>query len=158
MHKIFYRLLLLTAFILLLAFVVISRPNNDSVSVPTTDQEPLLVGEASYTNTSRDEILVDSPAPNAQITSPITITGSARGTWYFEATAPVVLVDWDGLIIAEGYITAQDDWMTENFVPFTGTLTFTRPAYGDRGALILRASNPSGLSENERAVEIPITF
>jgi hypothetical protein len=48
--------------------------------------------------------------------------------------------------------------MTEEFVPFSGTLEFDRPAYGDRGSLILKKSNPSGLSERDDAYEIPIRF
>lgn len=111
----------------------------------------------SYTNTSSDEIIVDFE-PGSTITSPLTITGQARGTWFFEATAPVVLVDWDGLIIGEGYIQTQGDWMTEDFVLFIGTLEFDKPSYGNTGALILQASNPSDLPEYDRAVEIPIKF
>lgn len=114
--------------------------------------------EASYTNTTTDEIVIDSPTPGQTIASPITITGQARGSWFFEATAPVVLVDWDGLIIAEGYVTATENWMTAEFVPFAGQLEFVTPTYGQNGALILRASNPSGLSEFDRAVEIPLLF
>ncbi|EKD47118.1 MAG: hypothetical protein ACD_66C00216G0002 [uncultured bacterium] len=113
--------------------------------------------EQSYTNTTADEIIVDFE-PGSTITSPLTITGQARGTWFFEATAPFVLVDWDGLIIAQGYIQTQGDWMTEEFVPFIGTLEFVKPSYGNTGALILQASNPSDLPEYDRAVEIPVKF
>ncbi|MCI0619554.1 hypothetical protein L0Y40_00765 [Candidatus Wolfebacteria bacterium] len=103
-------------------------------------------------------IRVDEPEPNHVIISPLSIRGEARGTWYFEATFPVVLVDWDGRIIAEGYAEAQDEWMTEEFVPFTAMLTFTKPFYGERGALILKKDNPSGLPEHDAALEIPIRF
>ena len=48
--------------------------------------------------------------------------------------------------------------MTEDSVPFTATLEFTRPEYGETGALILRRDNPSGLPENDDAVEISIRF
>lgn len=95
---------------------------------------------------------------NAQIDSPLLITGEARGTWFFEATAPVVIVNWDGLIIGEGYIQTTDNWMTEEFVPFEGTIEFDRPDYGDTGAVILHNANPSDLPEYDRAVEIPIRF
>lgn len=105
-----------------------------------------------------DLIRLTQPRPNNEIMSPLTIEGEARGTWYFEATFPVVLVDWDGLIIAEGYAEAQDEWMTEQFVPFRAVLTFKTPSYGERGALILRKSNPSGLPEHDNALEVPILF
>lgn len=125
------------------------------------------------TNTHAD-ISVSEPAANATITSPLAIVGEARGTWFFEASAPVVLVDWDGRIIAEGYIQAQGDpedgsadgagWMTTDFVPFVGTLEFESPyKAGDadfmqKGTLILRKDNPSGMPEHDDAIEIPVLF
>ncbi|MFH1667500.1 MAG: Gmad2 immunoglobulin-like domain-containing protein [Candidatus Komeilibacteria bacterium] len=103
-------------------------------------------------------IILDIPQPESIISSPLLLSGRARGTWFFEATFPVILTDWDGLIIAQGYATAQDDWMTEDFVPFTAELEFTKPEYGERGALILQKDNPSGLPEYDDALEITIYF
>ena len=105
-------------------------------------------------------IRLASPLPNATVSSPLTITGEARGYWYFEASFPVVLVDWDGRIIAQGIATAKDEWMTEEFVPFEATLTFTADpnVYSNRGALILQKDNPSGLPEYDDALEIPVVI
>lgn len=106
-----------------------------------------------------DLIRITYPRPGTAISSPLTIQGEARGTWFFEASFPVTLTDWDGLIIAEGYASAEGDWMTENFVPFTATLTFTKPdLYQERGTLILHKDNPSGLPEHDDALEIPVQF
>lgn len=103
-------------------------------------------------------IRVDSPWPNQTVQSPLTITGEARGSWFFEASFPVVLTDWDGLIIGQGIAQAKSDWMTADFVPFEATLTFTadKNAYSNRGTLILRKDNPSGLPEYDDAFEIPV--
>lgn len=103
-------------------------------------------------------IHVSNPQPNREIASPLVVTGEARGSWYFEATFPLALVDWDGLIIAEGYAEAKGEWMTENFVPFEGKLMFKAPAYKNYGTLILWKSNPSGLPEHDDALEIPVLF
>lgn len=107
-----------------------------------------------------DLIKLTSPLPNAEITSPVTITGEARGTWYFEASFPVFLTDWDGKIIAQGIATAKSDWMTTEFVPFTATLTYKTSdisgQYSNRGTLILKKDNPSGLPEHDDALEIPV--
>lgn len=109
-------------------------------------------------------IKTDSPSPNETIESPLTIRGEARGTWFFEATFPIVLVDWDGLIIAEGYAEATDDWMTEQFVPYEATFTFESPVtenspeFMHRGTLIFQKANPSGLPEHADAYEIPVQF
>jgi hypothetical protein len=106
-------------------------------------------------------IRLTSPKPNQVITSTLTIEGEARGNWYFEATFPIVLVDWDGRIIAEHYAEAQGEWMTTEFVPFKATLNFTLPELPEglrRGSLILQKSNASGLPEHDDALEIPIRF
>lgn len=95
---------------------------------------------------------------NSKISSPLVVTGEARGNWFFEASFPVVLTNWDGLIIAEGIAKADGDWMTTDFVPFKATLSFSRPDYGDNGFLILKKDNPSGLSQFDDALEIPIIF
>lgn len=125
----------------------------------------LFVEEIAEPEYSHDLIVLNSPQPNETITSPMTITGEARGNWYFEASFPIVLTNWDGLIIAEGYATAQDDWMTEDFVPFEATLEFDSPVpaadapeFFYRGYLILQKDNPSGLPEHDDAFEIPIRF
>lgn len=115
--------------------------------------------EISYTNADPSIIVVNEPQPGDRITSPLVVTGAARGMWYFEATFPLTLTNWDGLIIAEGYATAQDEWMTEELVPFEGTLTFTPDTtVSDRGTLILHRSNASGLPEHDAAVEMTVRF
>ncbi|MFM2339939.1 MAG: hypothetical protein RLZZ360_575 [Candidatus Parcubacteria bacterium] len=115
------------------------------------------------TVTTTERVRLTSPQPNTVVTSPLTLTGAAAG-WYFEGSFPVVLTNWDGLIIAEGIATAQGDWMTSEFVPFTASLTFTSPyQVGDpdfmkRGSLILKKDNPSGLPEHDASHEIPVLF
>ncbi len=112
----------------------------------------------------RDVIRLDSLAAGDEISSPLEISGRARGTWYFEASFPVSVVDWDGLIIGEGYATAQGDWMTEEFVPFTATVEFAPReriapgTYNARGAVILHNANASGEPKRDMAIEIPIVF
>ena len=100
--------------------------------------------------------------PGDAVTSPLGITGEARGTWFFEASFPVTLTDWDGKIIAQLPAQAIGDWMTEEYVPFVVTLTFDTPTPGDptvnRGFLILQKDNPSGLPEHDDALEIPVIF
>lgn len=108
----------------------------------------------------KDLITLSSPVPGAIITSPVTITGMARGTWFFEASFPITIVDWDGRIIGEGIATADEDWMTTEFVPYTATISFTVPSDTPykRGIVILQKDNPSGLPEHDDALEIPVTF
>jgi hypothetical protein len=111
-----------------------------------------------------DKIKVSSPVPLGVIESGDLVEGMARGPWFFEASFPVILTNWDGLIIAEGIATAESQWMTTEFVPFKAELLFGNP-YNDgdpdfmkRGSLILKKDNPSGLPEHDDALEIPIRF
>lgn len=104
-----------------------------------------------------DLIRVDFPRPNQEITSPLTIQGEAKGYWFFEGDFPVVLLDIDGTIIAQGIAQAQGEWMTANFVPFTLSLEFEKPN-NNRGTLVLQKDNPSGLSEQDDSLSIPVVF
>ena len=122
--------------------------------------QPVAMEDSGNAAQKADLIRLASPRPNQTVSSPLTITGEARGYWYFEASFPVFLVDWDGKIIAQGIATAKDNWMTEEFVPFEAKLEFTvdPQVYSNRGALILKKDNPSGLPEHDDALEIPILF
>lgn len=131
---------------------LIPQQETETYQVPSTP-------EVENKNPSHPQIILKNPQESQTISSPINIEGEARGTWFFEATFPIVLTNWDGLIIAEGFATAQGEWMTEEFVPFTAELTFTSDTtVSNRGSLILQKSNPSGLPENDDAYEITVFF
>ena len=102
-------------------------------------------------------IVLDSPLPNEIIKSPVTITGRARGFWFFEASFPVRVVDENNQELAVAAAQAMGDWMTEDFVPFKAEVSFPRPT-GDRGFIILERDNPSGLPENADQLKIPVRF
>jgi len=114
---------------------------------------------------SKDNLIkIFKPLPNEVIEGPLKIRGEARGNWFFEATFPVVLADWDGRIIKETYAQTKENWMTENFVNFSLNLEFEKPFkkndpdFMKRGSLILQKANPSGLPENDNALEITVFF
>ena len=122
------------------------------------------VEDIGNVNDKTDLIWTGVPRPGDTIASPLHISGQARGYWFFEASFPVVLTDWDGKIIAESFATADGEWMTEEFVPFTAVFSFASPyAEGDpdfmrNGTLILQKDNPSGLPEHDDALEFPVVF
>lgn len=106
----------------------------------------------------QDLIRTATHQPNANISSPVTISGEARGTWYFEASFPIEVQNARGEIIGQGHAEAQSEWMTENFVPFTAIVTFTPQLAGSAGKLILKKDNPSGLPEHDDQLIIPVKF
>ncbi len=103
------------------------------------------------------DVNVFSPKPNELVKSPLKISGEARGTWFFEGSFPVVLKDENGIVIKEGFVTAQKDWMTQDFVPFIGELEFGTPEVA-QGELILKKDNPSDLRQYDKSVSIPVNF
>lgn len=104
-----------------------------------------------------DEFMLDSPRPQTTITSPLTITGSARGSWFFEASFTAELYDANDALLGTAIVQATGEWMTTEFVPFTGTMTFRKPTTLT-GTLKIKNANASGLPENEKVVLVPIKF
>lgn len=104
-----------------------------------------------------DLIRVTAPLSGALITSPLMIRGEARGTWYFEASFPVRLLDGDGKEVAIIPAQAKGEWMTEEFVPFEVELAFTAPST-DEGTLVFQKDNPSGLPEHDDEFRMPVKF
>lgn len=102
-------------------------------------------------------ITVSAPSGGATIKSPLSISGQARGTWYFEASFPIELLDASGNTIGRSIATADGEWMTENFVPFNSTLIWSTTT-ATSGTLILHRDNPSGLPEHDKSVRIPVMF
>lgn len=117
--------------------------------LPATTTTP--IGEFS------DLIKVSAPQKNQSVSSPIEISGQARGAWYFEADFPVRLIDAQGKILAQAPVTAQGDWMTNDFVPFLGSIGYQVLATTS-ATLVLENSNPSGLPENQKKIEIPLVL
>lgn len=104
-----------------------------------------------------DLIEIEKTLPNMEVSSPLKITGKARGTWFFEADAPIEIVDKDYQSLGKSYIKATDKWMTEDLVPFSGTIEFEAPS-DERGYIIFRKANPAGKPEFDRVYTWPVLF
>lgn len=126
-----------------------SGPNCEFTKCPTP-----------HSSTKDDLIGVDQPLAGATVTSPLVVRGEARGSWYFEGSFPIVVTNWDGLIIGQGHATADGEWMTNDYVPFTGTIEFNTASTSpyNRGSVIFKKDNPSGLPQNDNALEVPVVF
>ncbi len=108
--------------------------------------------------TSTSSVQVVSPSPNSIVRSPVTIIGQAPGTWFFEASMPVRIVDAAGRIIGQGVAQAESDWMTTSSVPFHAVITFTNTPSTANGVLTIEKDNPSGLPQYDAYVDIPVRF
>jgi hypothetical protein len=169
-------IVLLVAIVALVAFFYFSISNAPSQNITSFEEcvaagNPTLDSYPAQCNTKdgkhftqdignelekMDLITIENPRPNQKVTSPLKITGKARGTWFFEANFPVRLLDENGKKLAESHATSNGEWMTEDFVAYESELEFKTEA--KKGKLILEKSNPSGLVENEDRLEVPVIF
>ncbi len=140
---------------LLLALAAFGCDRDISPRAPAPVKKPPVAAPAA----PRDSLVrLATPAPGDTVTSPLALRGEARGTWFFEASFPVRLLDAEGRELAVTYATAGSDWMTTDFVPFSSTVTFASPAAGSAGSLVLTKDNPSGQPEFDDERRIPIVF
>lgn len=141
-----------------------NRPSTtDTVQQPQIDSLARKAGKEKKEDTTQSKppieelIKIEYPVKDNRITSPLQIRGKAVGYWFFEANFPIHLYDANDSLLATAIATAEGSWMTEQFVPFTATLNFDKPAT-QTGTLVFEKSNPSGLKENERALSIAVRF
>lgn len=101
------------------------------------------------------QVVIVAPTPGGSTSLPLAVAGAARGFWYFEANLPLEVRDLSGKVLGTGFATAQDDWMTEDLVPFTGAVELPE---GTNGLLtfVVKKDNPSGQPELDASIEFPI--
>jgi germination protein M len=112
------------------------------------------IGGQTYTRSDFEEqtppVLVESPLPFEEVSSPITATGTANT---FEATFHYELTDTDGLIVDENFVTATSGSGTRGTFEFT-TDEFTVPFDGIGSLIVFERSAEDGSKVN--IVEIPL--
>lgn len=144
----------------ILGLVMIGCVACGGVEKPPAEPQPSSISEAPPPAPATGEepaLRVSAPVADAVVSSPLVVTGEARGSWYFEANFPVSLLDAEGKPVVRSYAQAQGEWMTEQFVPFKAELTFAAPA-GTTGTLVLEKANASGLPEHAAEIRIPVRF
>ena len=110
----------------------------------------------TYINASADMIKITNPYPGAVTGKTFTVTGEARGTWYFEGSFTIELLDKNSKRLAIAVAQAEGEWMTENFVPFKAEIKVPENYIGP-ATLILNKDNPSDMREHDASVSFPIT-
>ena len=125
----------------------------------TTQTGETFVEEIGNELEKQNLIKVTQPRPGSFIGSPLTIAGEARGTWFFEASFPIILTDETGNVIGTGIAQAQGEWMTEDFVPFTATVSFDLGVKANtQGTLHFKKDNPSGLLQYDDELLMPVRW
>src|ERR1700722_4160720 len=83
------------------ALFVIPAPIRDTGASGTSAP----VGTSTPVVTQDDMIHVTSPTQGGLVSSPILITGQARGSWYFEGQFPIEILDSNGQVIGQAPAT-----------------------------------------------------
>lgn len=103
------------------------------------------------------EIIIYSPSSGDAIMSPVSVSGKVKGTWMFEASFPASVLDANGNELGVAPITTSENWMTEDFVSFSGRISFSQPTT-QNGFVVFNNDNPSGLPENSKEFRVPVKF
>jgi LysM repeat protein len=82
-------------------------------------------------------IVITSPLPDAEVSSPVTVTGFGAG---FENTLAVDILDQTGVAIGQGYVTVDAPEFGRG--PFTGTIEFTAPDEAQIGRIQVYSISP----------------
>ncbi|HEV7449697.1 MAG TPA: Gmad2 immunoglobulin-like domain-containing protein, partial [Candidatus Paceibacterota bacterium] len=141
----------------IILFVLPSKTN-----APTTSSQ----GQTSTTTPAQsvvaqipDVIVVASPTIGSAVSSTtVTIAGTARGPWYFEASFPAEILDAQGKVLAQSPAQAQGNWQTNDFVPFSVKLSYPKQPSGSAGTIVLKKDNPSGDPAHDQSLSIPVVF
>ena len=113
--------------------------------------ESVAIEGESYTRADFEEqtpsVLVESPLPFEEVTSPLRATGTANT---FEANFQYELLDADGEVVDENFVTATSGTCTR------GTFDFTTGPFDEVSALVVFETSAEDGSRM-REVEIPLT-
>ena len=130
----------------------VTHTSDTQAVIPTHETDT-----TSYINATPDSIVVELPFPGAVTGKTFSVIGKARGTWFFEASFPIVVLDTNGKVLAQTNAKAQGDWMTTEFVPFKADIKVP-DTYIGKATLILKKDNPSGISEKDASISFPFTI
>jgi len=103
-----------------------------------------------------DLAVVDAPVAGARVTSPLTVTGTAPGNWYFENQFPVRLVDAQGAVLAEDPATPRVSWTDPGDKQFDATLTFS--VTQDTPATLVLEEDMPGEGNEPRTVRVDVVL
>lgn len=140
-------------FVLLGILAFVNPPQKGNVVSGSVAEVP------NYPTSPDGHVKIADPAPNQTIISPKAVSGWVTGGgWFFEGSFPIKVVDADGSILGTGFASAkQGEWTSTGTVLFMGTISF-RASHSATGSIVFSKDNPSGLSQNDESLSVPIRF
>ena len=132
------------------------QPSKDCKLVDDLKPEEPVKEEPENLVSYGDAIQLREPVATQVVVSPLKVTGNVLANWTFEASFGLELLDSYGRSLATAPGNAPG-WTNGGFIPFEGTLVFDAPVT-DTGTLRLSNDNASGLPENDKWVDVPVSF
>lgn len=138
------------------ASIFIHDQTMDSISMLPRYNEQQQIPAQVYN--PRSDITITNPLPNDTIGGHVTVSGFISGTWFFEGDTFAEIADSNGTVIGGGLLRALDNWMTADVIAFEGKVILNSIPQTTSGTIIIYKDNPSGESQFDDSVTIPITF
>lgn len=145
---------------LLLVFLIVvpaKAPAEKNINLVVPSASPVVSPTSPPEIGIPDLLVVTYPLTGTMVKSPLVITGRARGSWFFEASAPVRILDAHGKELGVVPAQTEGNWMTTDFVNFSAILSFKTPTTAT-GTLVFEKDNPSGLPQNDKKFEMIVRF
>jgi hypothetical protein len=101
-----------------------------------------------------DVATVATPAADARVTSPLTVSGVAPAGWFFENSFPVRIIDAQGEEIAMAPATPRVNWTEPGDKEFDATLTFSVST--ETPATIVLQEDMPGEGARPRETRVPV--
>jgi hypothetical protein len=150
-------LLILMALLMMVLLGLLIIPNNIMAPVKEISPNQEIKNQPIEKPLNFEGIKVDSPIVNAEVSSPIKITGAVNGGGWigFEGQVGTVqLLDYKGNKVVGGVLKATTDW-TKNPIQFETNLTFTVKTPGSY-TLLFSNENPSGDKSKDKKFGLSI--
>lgn len=137
----------------------ISSSTNQAATSTNDNKNGVVIASSTSKGTGTPEIaepIMEFPKSGSTVSSPLMVKGQAPGSWFFESSLPIKLLDNQGRMIAQAEGLASGNSLTDQLVPFSTLLEFETTATS--GYLIISNDNPSGISDYSKSASFPILF
>jgi hypothetical protein len=100
---------------------------------------------------------VEAPAANARVASPLTVSGAAPASWFYDEQFDAILLGEDGTVYGQASAHAPANWTGQGPTPFTAEFAFTVSA-DTPAAVILQEQSMNGEQDEPLEVRVPIVL
>jgi len=131
--------------------------NNKLIWLPVILAVAIIILSCALFFIKTPEAKITNIKSGEELSGEVMVLGEARGGWFFEAQLPIRITDEQGNILGSSYGTAIGDWQTDDFVKFSGKVSYELETEG-KGFLVVAKDNPSGLAQYDKEIKIPVVL